>query len=90
MPCSLAPTSARALASSTSFGRLSIVRSVSPRATKSRSRRMMSPALSASAAPASLPYLRFAVGGPMDLPSHEGEVLYWLATSAGTLDQSSR
>ena len=43
-PCSLAPTSASALASSISFVRLSTRRSLSPRATKSRNRRMISPA----------------------------------------------
>ena len=47
MPRSLTPTSASALASSTSLVMLSTCRSLSPRDTKSRSRRMIWPARSA-------------------------------------------
>ena len=50
MPWSLAPTSASALASSTSLVMLSTRRSLSPRATKSRRRRMIWPARSACSA----------------------------------------
>ena len=53
-PLSLAPTSASALASSTSFFTSSTRRSLSPRATKSRKRRMICPARSACSAALSM------------------------------------
>ena len=53
-PVSLTPTSASALASSISFGRFSTCRSLSPRATNWRSRRMIWPARSACSAARSI------------------------------------